>query len=101
MHWALRRWSECLPALLESVELLQPLRDGLRRPIDNQAGSPFDARNIIVAEGLLLRSPLPEAVAELAKAVRARNQVRSKQQRHNRQTANVGQEQFLSDRESV
>ena len=87
MHRALRRRGERLPSLLKSVELLQPLRNGLRRPIDHQAGRSLDARNVILAEGLLLRSPLPEAVAELAQAVGARNNAWNKQQRQNGQIA--------------
>ena len=42
---------------------LQALGDGLGGPIDDQAGGAFDARDVVVTEGLLLRSPLPEGIA--------------------------------------
>ncbi len=50
---------------------------------------------VVVRKGLLLRSPLPEAIAELAEAVGARKDALGKQQRQNSQIAQEGQEQLL------
>src|ERR1700679_4214470 len=91
MYGGLGPGSEPLPPLLKEVELLQPLRDGLWRPVDDEAGRPLDARDVVVSKGLLLRSPLPEAIVELAEGFCARKNALGKQQRQNSQIPQEGQ----------
>jgi hypothetical protein len=101
MYGSLCRRSKRFPSLLEAVEVLESLGDGLWRPINNQVGWPLDARYVVRAEGLFLCSPLPKAIAQRADAIGVSNKAGDKQQRHNSQRTQAGQWRFLSSRESV
>ncbi len=60
--------SKDLPSRLKRRQLKPLLLDALRRPVDRDTRRPLQARDIIPAEWLLLRSPIPEILAQLAQA---------------------------------
>jgi hypothetical protein len=85
------RRSQTFPSPFENLEVLHPLLYGLRRPVNHQAGRPLQTRDVIIAEWLFLRSPLPEAVAQLGHTISPNQSRLGKQQKQNHQIAQTYQ----------